>query len=675
MNRRAWLSLTIFLTMGAVSLLRAQDVPPIVLGDFETQGSVTAGYRFTVVKGRQQKFLELFNLKDGLRLMDFNIQGRAKEGSNLFADSYSLNLSGLGGDPYPGGQFTVRKNKVYDLRVNYRQSYYYWDRNDAVLLPLPQPPPSPPIQRGLTTNHDWRSVRRLGSASLLLHATNHLRFNFEVTRNSRDGESYTTRVLEYFGAPSLWGNFLRENPYTVNLPLNESANRMAGGVSYSRWNWNFHYRLGYQTFAQNVAWNNLTSPQRSINVDATPPARETLTNASWSEFRQLKSPASEFSYNGKANSRLNLRGGYIFYRYRGPSSMDAAFAGTARSNSSGTTFASYNVAMNSRARVSEPNHVIDQGASIRITDWWNAHADYRYAQMKLDSDMRFHSLRNGTTVDGQVGEGWRSGQHQAELSMEFTPLRSLVVRPGIRYMNYSTKVLRDGVVDPARTKKISTVWPSLGVFYQQSRVFSMRGDIQSVTNAASYTRISPHTDLHGRIVLRFRPTERLSFEDAMVLHNRSLRDTSFNNNIHSNALNVSYAFDRRFSVFGGFSYESYLAKAAITFLRGTPPLAATWRDQTINRVWQGGISTQPWRRAGFNVSGNFIRTTGAGTISDEPPTFGPLTWPLITATGYYDFPKAGRLSIDLQRTYYVEELIHGNDFGANLLTLRWTRDF
>ena len=70
-----------------------------------------------------------------------------------------------------------------------------------------------------------------------------------------------------------------------------------------------------------------------------------------------------------------------------------------------------------------------------------------------------------------------------------------------------------------------------------------------------------------------------------------------------------------------------------------------------------------------------MRTTGAGEISGEPPAFGPLTWPLVTGTVYYDFPKAGRLSLDLQRTYYLEEIVRGDDFRANLLTIRWTKDF
>jgi hypothetical protein len=41
----------------------------------------------------------------------------------------------------------------------------------------------------------------------------------------------------------------------------------------------------------------------------------------------------------------------------------------------------------------------------------------------------------------------------------------------------------------------------------------------------------------------------------------------------------------------------------------------------------------------------------------------------------YDFPRAGKLSIDLQRTYYAQQIVTVNNFSANLLTIRWTRDF
>ena len=68
-----------FLLLGAAALtacslaLRAQDEPkPIIVGGFETQGSVTAGYRFTDTKGYEPKYTELFNLQKGFRLMDFD---------------------------------------------------------------------------------------------------------------------------------------------------------------------------------------------------------------------------------------------------------------------------------------------------------------------------------------------------------------------------------------------------------------------------------------------------------------------------------------------------------------------------------------------------------------------------------------------------------------------------
>lgn len=48
---------------------------------------------------------------------------------------------------------------------------------------------------------------------------------------------------------------------------------------------------------------------------------------------------------------------------------------------------------------------------------------------------------------------------------------------------------------------------------------------------------------------------------------------------------------------------------------------------------------------------------------------------MATGSLWYEFPKAGRFSIDLQRTYYLEEIIRGNDFQASLLMIRWTRNF
>ena len=233
----------------------------------------------------------------------------------------------------------------------------------------------------------------------------------------------------------------------------------------------------------------------------------------------------------------------------------------------------------------------------------------------------------------------------------------------------------NGVTDPSLTLQTKTAMPEISFGYQPSKMFSIRGDLHSLDNGASYTAITPHTQVGGHLVGRVQFKPKLSFEDDMNLSNSKFLDTNYHNNIHSNAATLSYTLNERFSIFGGFSYLSYFAQGNIVYARGTPPLNDLLRDQEIDRVWQGGVEAKPTKRFGLRLSGNYDRSTGLGAISGEPPAYGPLTFPLVTGTVYYSFPKAGRLSIDLQRTYYIEQIVPGNNFQANLLTIRWTRDF
>jgi hypothetical protein len=165
-------------------------------------------------------------------------------------------------------------------------------------------------------------VRRFGTVNLLINASNRLKFHFEYGRTSRDGVNDTTRTMEYFNSPSSWGTFLRDNPYYVEAPVTEHSNRFSGGVDYTLANWNFHYTVGYQTFDQALNWN-VNSAEHSIHVDSTANKLEFLQSGSWKEFRNLKTPSSEFSYNGQVNPRLTLRGAFLVFRYSGPPSVVA----------------------------------------------------------------------------------------------------------------------------------------------------------------------------------------------------------------------------------------------------------------------------------------------------------------------------------------------------------------
>jgi hypothetical protein len=649
--------------------VRAQDPEkPLVLGGFENQGSFTSGYRFTDVSGYRPKYDELFDLNSGFRVLDFSLFGKAQEGQNRFADDYSLTLSGLGGDSYSTAQLTVRKTRLYDLRVNFQQSRYYWDRNDNAVLPNGLD--------GLTNSHNWATVRKLGSVNLLVHATNNLQFSFQYYRNTRDGMTGTTRSLDYFGSSSTWGSFARANPYYVLAPLSETSNRVSGRIDYTLHAWTFHYRLGYQRFEDSINGQNASSPEQSINVDDPATAKEAVNGISWSDSRKLTTPVSEFSYTGKISSKLEARGGYIFYRYRGPASLDMSFDGIARTNAAGTTDAPYALSLSTRANVTEPNHVIDQGFTYKVREWWSVLLDYRYSRFTVDSDAQFRTVDTLNVNTGESSNQWRIGTHTADFNMTFTPISSLLVRTGVRYIKSDVEFLDAGSADPNRTKRIKTVWPVASIYYQPSKMLTIRGDVDETVNGTSYTRITPHTDVGGRLVVRVRPIDKFYIDDAVIVRNRKLIDTDYHNTVRSNAITATYEFNERLSGFAGFSYDSFFASDFVSFLRGPAPFTdLALRDQTVDRVWQGGIRVSPVQRLEISLSGNYVRATGSGEIAGEAPLYGPMSFPYATGSVGYDLPRFGRLTAQLQRTYYIEQIVPGNNFGAKLLLIAWTRSF
>jgi hypothetical protein len=687
MTRATQVALLLAALLAIAPFAKAQDdsgtdVVPVSLGDFTMSGSSTAGFRFDNVKGYQPQYKEMFDLNGGFRLLDLNLNGDAQEGKNPFADNFSLQVSSLGGDPFPTAQFAISKDKVYDFRVDWRQDYYFWNQNDNVVLPIAKVAAGQ--STGLTSNHDWATVRKFGSMDFTLHATNNLRFRFNYYRPSDEGMTYTTRSPDFFDSPTYWGTYARANAYYLFAPLADYTNRFTGGLDYSVKDWSFHYNLGYQTFTENISLNNVTSPELSIDPAASS-LTEPITSLSGAQFRRLTTPISEFTFIGKPLPKLEWRGGYMFYSYQGPVTFVQEYNGTAP-NSAGT-LAPFSVSESARATVIQPNNILTEGLSYHAWHWLSLDVDYKYSRFTSNSTGNYQSLLNGaTSATGTTNEMWRDGSSDFTFSMDITPSHALVIRPGIQLMKSDVEALTNGVADPEITLRTKTVRPGISFGYEPSKKASVRGDFHTTDNGASYTAITPHTEQALRFVARYHPIDKLTVEDEVSVANNKLLTTNFVNNSRANAITISYSMGERLSVFGNFSYDSYYAQGNVDYARGTAPITDLLRDQEINRVWSGGIEGKPTKRTGLRLSGNFDRSSGVGAIVgvpaattpatyNEPPAYGPLTWPLVTGTAYYDLPRAGRVAVDLQRTYYSEQIVTVNNFSANLLTVRWTKGF
>jgi hypothetical protein len=146
--------------------------------------------------------------------------------------------------------------------------------------------------------------------------------------------------------------------------------------------------------------------------------------------------------------------------------------------------------------------------------------------------------------------------------------------------------------------------------------------------------------------------------------------------MRTGAVTLAYGLSDRFSVTGGLDYQSFLGTGTVTFLRGTPPITdIPMGDRDVDRVWQLGVVGRPASRLGITATANFDRTSGVDAIAGDPPLYGPLSFTYATGSVYYDVPGAGRIAVDLQRAYLIQDLLPLNDFHANLLTLRFSRTF
>ncbi len=384
---------------------------------------------------------------------------------------------------------------MYDLRVNYRQSYYYWDQNDNALLPNGL--------HGLTTNHNWATVRRFGSLNFLLHATNNLRFRFEYGRNAqRRNHIYHTSAGLLRRTRQL-GDVPSRQSILRDWPCKRDSNRIAGGVDYTVRDWTIHYTVGYQTFDQAFNWTNPV-PERSININSTANVNELLANGNWTEIRRLNTPSSELFFNGKVTSETDLARRFPLLPLQRPVHDRCSYNGTARANTSERRRALRDFAQ-LQGTGHEPNYVLDQGFTFKLKEWWNFDADYRFnrftesgtANFWSDPFQRHQRDHNSAMARESQPTGSANGVHSAP---------GLVISPGVRLMKRDVVAIDDGQVDPGRTLRTKTAWPIGSLFYQPWKNFSIRGDFQSITNNTSYTRITPHTDVGTRWVFRLRLT-------------------------------------------------------------------------------------------------------------------------------------------------------------------------
>ncbi len=209
----------------------AQTTPAPPAG-YTLSGSGSFGYRFVSVGGDRAKYDQLFNLQEGFRLFDGQFDIAPKQPNTGWFDRLSVSAQGLGGDPFPILRADLRKSGVYDLRLSYRATQYFYD--------LPQ--------TTLTPNRGWIDRRRFADADLRYTPTRNLRLRFFYNRTERAGSDLATSPFFYLGlAPGIWEAFGRPDSPSWVAPLREEANLFGGAIDYRLGKTDFHLEQSYRT--------------------------------------------------------------------------------------------------------------------------------------------------------------------------------------------------------------------------------------------------------------------------------------------------------------------------------------------------------------------------------------------------------------------------------------------
>jgi hypothetical protein len=655
---------------------RAQDQTPAEPTPMTVHGSVDVGYRNQDVNGNADTFRQLFDVSDGVRLFGVDVRATGGTAPSRAFDTLTFNAQGIGGDPFPSVVARARRSKVYDVRVSWRRIRFF------DVAPLTPASIDGFDTRAVTDRHSWSTSRRLGNVSATVNATTRLQILFGYDRTSRDGAIGSTRSVDFIGSPTTWGAFARANPYPVSGPVDDSSNRVSGGASYSWDRVTLHYKAGYQTSEETMKFDPLAVPERSINVGDPTTAAELLSTVGWSQQRKLKMPSSELSFVARPASSIEWRGEYLYYRARGPFSLDAAFGGRARTSSASVT-SPYNVIVSADGTGTTPNHILGQGFTYRRSVHWGVDVDYRYSRMDSESTGDLVSVLSNyagaaapVTTRESDDLSWRQTLHTIRAALLWQPVPGLTLRPGVRFSQRDVVMKEDGIVNAPTTRDDNTTTPEISVGYRPSRWLDLRAVVRHVSNDSPYTRMSPSDRDIARVIATVEPVEGLTITAAADRNTAKLTTASFESRIRGGSVHAAYAFDERVTAFGSFDYRNLLALGDTTFLRGTAPITdVVMRDREIDYIWQGGATVRVLPRLEVTATGIYDRTSGTDSITGEPPLYGPVSFPFGTLSASYDVPRAGKISIDIQRTHMFQDLLPLNDFRATMVTVRFTRGF
>ena len=551
--RGYWTRLTYAITFVSIfcllfaSGLRSES--DLTVGGFQWSGDIELGYRLTDVDNDgRNRYKEVVNLSEGLRLFDFTLRGKDLDQKGL-VDYVSFNMHGIG-DPFPTGRLEIKKNKSYDLVATYKEYKYFFDRTETPL----------------TDNLSLNTKTQIGTMTLSLFPKDDVQLNFGYNGWRRDKNGQVPRF-------SVAGF-----PFTVeSQDLNEKMNEYFVSADFPIGNWDLHVKQSYWGYKNRDKAANLIQGEKIV--------------------ADTETYVSTIKGHTQVGERLDFDLGYIFAHSEGQSQIGPSpcVAVTPGRN----TF-NFNT------------HVAEGGLSYLLAKQWIVHLDYQFHYLDQDgreyTDASPTPLGNNNTDFNLMTN---TGTVQLEyLPRENLTLRA-GYRMQYQDVNGDNFVASgfDGGRDPSNTTTWTYGWIG-SADWKPYKFLSVFGEYQGAHFNSPYTWISPEDENIAKVRVKYdTPLQNLSLKGLFSWRQKQNPEQDYSVDAQDYTFAATYqpVFIPRLSFDGSFTYEKVNNRKDIVIVPFT-----TVADLPLNYsayIYSGGLSYEGiYKGLGARLNGSYAKT-------------------------------------------------------------------
>lgn len=526
------------------------------------EGYIDLLYRSVSVDGSSRKYEEDFDgLDSGGRIGALTLNW--DQLNSEFADYASLNLAGLGGDPFESTSLRMGRKDVYDFTFRHRKQNYLYNLFELI---------------GDEDGQLWNTERRLTDLNLSIHPSDNLELVFTFYEGKRTGESFVMKDIE-------------RDLFRLETPLDQVVRRYTVGANLELGPVDILFRQTLRRYDNQ--FDNFTKGDAGLNLaDST-----TLDDYEWIQNDSGSADLTTINLHTPLGERVDLTVAYF-----GTLFSDEEIKSGAVLNATGTDFSGAGFTITngfSNADVEMDTTLLDIDLSVRIIEPLIFHLQYR----SLDRDAE------GIQVENLDGAGVNTANTRLDHSLdtitgilEYHPISSLTLRAGFRTID--RELIREGFGTAFRNENFKSdddETAIYGISWRPAKWLKVSADHEEGEITQAFTQIAPFESEHTRVraTITPQPDMRINLQFLDFSNDTNFVDTIDTGQVFASSTDgdtFSASFWHRASDWVNylFSYSRQEFDSASPILFDIDPFGNTDSGNSLfnneNTIWSGQIN-------------------------------------------------------------------------------------